>query len=102
MRRILVEEARKRVSLKRGGAHQRVALEESHWIDPGRAEELIAMDEALDRLADQDPETAELIKLRFHVGLTGREAAGVLGVSPRKADQMWAYARAWLKREIGQ
>lgn len=100
MRRILVEEARRRVSLKRGGDRARVELDESQLVDPGRAEDLIALDEALERLAEEDPETAELIKLRFHVGLSGREAAAILGISPRKADQMWAFARAWLRREI--
>jgi RNA polymerase sigma factor (TIGR02999 family) len=100
MRRILVEEARRRVSLKRGGDRAHVELEESALVAPDRAEDLIAVDEALERLEGQDPQTAELIKLRFHAGLSGREAAVILGVSPRKADQMWAYARAWLRREI--
>lgn len=102
MRRVLVDEARKRLAAKRGGGSERVELSESQLVEPERAEELVALDEALDRLAEQDPETAQLVKLRFHVGLTGHEAAEALGISPRKADQLWAFARAWLRREIGR
>ncbi len=102
MRRVLVDEARKRSAAKRGGDRARVELFDSQLVQPERAEELVALDEALDRLADADSQTAELVKLRFHVGLSGAEAAAALGISPRKADQMWAYARAWLRREIGR
>jgi RNA polymerase sigma factor (TIGR02999 family) len=96
MRRILVESARRRRSLKRGGACQRLDLEEAADCDEGPAEELLCLSEALDRLAAEDPRKAELVKLRYFAGLSVQEAADALGISRATADRYWAYAKAWL------
>jgi RNA polymerase sigma factor (TIGR02999 family) len=96
MRRILVENARRRRSLKHGGACRRVNLDESAPCAPEPAEELLALDEALDRLAQEDPRKAELVKLRYFTGLSVQEAADVLGISRATADRYWAYAKVWL------
>jgi len=98
MRRILVDRARARKALKRGGALRRVELNEV--ADEGRPDELLALDEALAKLEQADPVKAELVKLRFFGGLTGDQAALALGVSPSTADNYWAYARAWLRVEL--
>jgi len=100
MRRVLIDEARKRATSKRGGDRRQSELLESRLEAPERAEELIELDAALDRLEAVDADVAQLVKLRFHVGLSNKEAASLVGVSPRKADQMWSYARAWLRREL--
>ena len=100
MRRILVENARRKHRLKRGGGLAR-RVEGADVPAPERPDELLAVDEALDRLAADSPQVAELVKLRFFAGFTNAEAAAALGVSPRKADQLWAYARAWLREELG-
>jgi RNA polymerase sigma factor (TIGR02999 family) len=100
MRRILVDAARRRESLKRGGGRTREALQESQLIAPEAPDDLLALDEALNRLAEVDPRAAELVKLRYFAGLTMREAAAAMGVSTRTADDIWAYARAWLFREL--
>jgi len=100
MRRILVENARRKRGLKRGGSFERRELDESNIVAPEIADDLLAVDEALDKLARTDPAAANLVKLRFFAGFTVREAAGILGVSPRTANHMWAYARAWLLEEI--
>jgi RNA polymerase sigma factor (TIGR02999 family) len=100
MRRILVESARSKRRLKRGGGRAR----ESGEVDvacPEPPERLLALDEALDRLAATSPQAAELVKLRYFAGFSNAKAASLLGVSPRKANQVWAYARAWLREEIG-
>ena len=99
MRRILIESARRRLSLKRGGGRTREG-DVSHLVTPERPEQILALDEALGRLAAGDPEAAELVKLRYFAGFTNAEAAALLGMSPRKADQAWAYARAWLREEL--
>jgi RNA polymerase sigma factor (TIGR02999 family) len=99
MRRILIESARRRLSLKRGGGRTR-EQDVSHVVTPERPEEILALDEALDRLAAVDREAAELVKLRYFAGFTNAEAAALLGMSPRKADQVWAYARAWLREDL--
>jgi len=100
MRRILVEAARRKGRLKRGGGmareHGELEIEA-----PAREGELLALDEALDRLAAANAQAAELVKLRYFAGCTNEEAASLLGVSPRKATQVWAYARAWLREAIG-
>ena len=101
MRRILVENARRRRSMKRGGDRQRQKIGLSQLVAPEDCGNLIALDEALDKLARQDPASAELVKLRYFAGLTVSHAAEAMGVSPRQADFIWAYARAWLRREIG-
>jgi len=102
MRRILIENARRKKSLKYGGGHQRIDLTDGVVVaENGMAvEDLIALDEALERLAQKDQIKAELVKLRFFGGLTSAEAAEVLGISHNTADQYWAYARAWLRLEI--
>ena len=99
MRRLLVESARRKRRLKHGGGCAR----EPELVDiagPERPERLVALDEALDRLAAANPRAAELVKLRYFAGFSNAEAASLLGISPRKADQVWAYARAWLCEEI--
>ena len=100
MRRILVENARRKGRLKRGGDLAR-QFEGQEVAASERPEAVLALDEALDRLAASSPEAAELVKLRFFAGCTNVEAASLLAISPRKADQVWAYARAWLREEIG-
>jgi len=100
MRRLLVESARRKRRLKHGGGRAR----EPELVDiagPERPERLLALDEALDRLAAANPRAAELVKLCFFDGFSNADAALLLGISPRKADQVWAYARAWLCEEIG-
>ena len=101
MRRILVDTARRRQTEKHGG---HVSVEPLSKIEvPLRQppEQIVALSEALDRLADVHPQAAELVKLRYFAGFTHVEAADVLGISPRKAQQIWAYARAWLLEELG-
>jgi RNA polymerase sigma factor (TIGR02999 family) len=101
MRRILVENARRKRRIKHGGALQRHDLEALNLASPQTSDELVALSEALDRLAATNAPAAELVKLRFFAGLTNDEAAAALGVSPRKANQMWSYARAWLLESLG-
>jgi RNA polymerase sigma factor (TIGR02999 family) len=98
MRRILVESARRRKTAKRGGDRGRVDLADLAAAD--RPDEMLAVDEALAGLAATDPQAAELVKLRYFVGLPIPEAAAVLGVSTRTAERLWTYARAWLRRAI--
>lgn len=100
MRRILVENARRKVRSKHGGGRVREELESSQIVAPEVPEDLIALDEALQRLAEHDPQSAELVMLRYFAGLTIPQAAEILDVSPRKADFIWSVARAWLRREI--
>ena len=100
MRRILVDHARKRRRLKRGGDRQRLDLDALQLCVPEGADELLALDEALAELALKHPLKAELVKLRFFAGLTVPEAAQALGVSTSTADRHWTYARAWLYRRI--
>jgi RNA polymerase sigma factor (TIGR02999 family) len=98
MRRILVDHARRKQSQKRGGGWQRVDLEAVSAPEPDS--DLLALHEALEKLAAKDPVKAKLVELRYFAGLTGDEAAVVLGISPTTADRHWAYARAWLKAEL--
>jgi RNA polymerase sigma factor (TIGR02999 family) len=100
MRRILVDRARHKQSLKHGGAHARQELEEGDAVAPEEPQKLLALDKALRKLADQDPKTAELVKLRYFGGLTIQRAAEILGISPRTANNYWVYAKAWLREEI--
>ena len=99
MRRILVEQARCKQRLKHGGGRSREPLEDIA-IEGDHDDDLLALDEALDRLVNEDPLAARLVKLRYFAGLTIPQAADALGVSARKADFLWAFARAWLRREI--
>jgi RNA polymerase sigma factor (TIGR02999 family) len=100
MRRILVESARRKKRLKHGGEFQRVGIEDLEVPLPMPDEELIALDEALDRLAAVDERAANVVKLCFFVGLTQEEAAKEMGVSRATAERLWSFARAWLFREI--
>ena len=100
MRRILVDRAREKKALKRGGDWERVELESVEVHSPMPDDELLALDEALDRLAAVDTRAAEMVKLCFFVGLTQEEAARELGVSVSTAERIWAFARAWLLREV--
>src|SRR4051794_12579611 len=100
MRRILVDVARRKGRPKHGGGLVR-DLSELDVAAPERPEQTLAVDEALDKLAATSPQAAELVKYRYFAGLSNAEAAALLGVSPRKANQIWAYARAWLQEELG-
>lgn len=100
MRRILVESARRKASAKRGGGMQRQPLDELAASEPDDSDDLLALDEALEKLALADPQAAELVKLRYFAGLTMEEAAEVLEMSPRSAYYAWSYARSWLHQAI--
>ena len=98
MRHILIDAARRRLAGKRGGGAGRVPLDGLPAPEPD--EELVALHDALDRLAAADPPKARLVELRYFAGLTGEQAAAVLGISPATADRHWAFARAWLQAEV--
>jgi RNA polymerase sigma factor (TIGR02999 family) len=100
MRRILVDNARRKRSAKHGYGRARIELDHIDVAAPEACDDLLALDEALTRFARADSQAAELVKLRFFAGLTIKQAAEVLGVSPRTADLVWAYAKAWLFREL--
>jgi RNA polymerase sigma factor (TIGR02999 family) len=100
MRRILVENARRRSRVKRAGDRARVDLDAAEPAVPPTDHDLLALDEALEQLAIKDPVKAELVGLRVFAGLTLAEAAEILGLSTSTADRYWAYARAWLRVEI--
>jgi RNA polymerase sigma factor (TIGR02999 family) len=100
IRRILVEQARKKQAARHGGQRRREAVDPDHLAAPATDEELLALHEALDRLAERHPEKAELVKLRYFAGLTADQAAASLGISPSTADRHWTYARAWLRRAM--
>jgi RNA polymerase sigma factor (TIGR02999 family) len=100
MRRILVEIARQKASLKRGGDRDRMDVFDSLLAAPEPREDLVALDAALTKLAETDKQAAELVQLRYFAGLSLPEIAEILGISPRTADRLWAYAKAWLHQEI--
>jgi RNA polymerase sigma factor (TIGR02999 family) len=100
MRRILVENARRRHRAKRGGNRARVDLDKAEPTAPETDDDLLALDEALERLAKKEPIKAELVQLRVFAGLTVAQAAEILELSTATADRYWAYARAWLRVEI--
>lgn len=101
MRRILIDKARRKKARKRGGDLKRQALTDlAELADKTREPELLALDEALRRLAEMDPVKAQLVELRYFAGLSGEQAAQVMGISPTTADRYWAYARAWLQAEV--
>jgi RNA polymerase sigma factor (TIGR02999 family) len=100
MRRILVDRARKKHCLKRGGGWRRVELDRLATVDNACEEDLLALDEVLERLAQENKPCAELVKLRFFAGLTQKEAAAALGLPRRTANRYWAYARAWLYQAL--
>jgi RNA polymerase sigma factor (TIGR02999 family) len=100
MRRILVENARRKQCQKHGGGLARQQLDPDQLLTPAIREDLLALDEALTRLAAVNPQAAQLVQLRYFAGLSIPEAAQTLGISPRSADRLWAYARAWLHQEM--
>ena len=102
MRRILLNRARDKKRLKRGGGRRRVDLDQIEIALDTSDEDLIALDEALGRLATEDPGAAQLVTLRFFAGLTLKDAAASLGLSLRTAERQWAYARAWLYARLRQ
>jgi RNA polymerase sigma factor (TIGR02999 family) len=101
MRRILVDNARRRQSKKRGGDRARLDLDEFAPATSERLDDVLDVDAALQGLAAADPQAAELVKLRYFAGLSIPQAAAALGISPRSGDFLWAYARAWLLRSLG-
>ncbi|MCU0915412.1 MAG: sigma-70 family RNA polymerase sigma factor [Planctomycetes bacterium] len=100
MRRILVDNARRKGRFKRGGAREQIALDEVSVPLEESPEDMIALDEALTKLARAEPEAFELVRLRYFAGLTQQQAADILGMPHRTADRTWAYARAWLYQEM--
>jgi RNA polymerase sigma factor (TIGR02999 family) len=104
MRRILIENARRKRALKHGGGRKRVDFDEAVPAKDNdtSSDDLIALDEALEKLSKKDKVKADLVKLRYFAGLTSEQAAEVLGISHNTADQYWAYARVWLQLEISK
>ncbi len=100
MRRILVENARRKSRSKHGGDLARRELDANQVAEPEANDDVMAIDQSLDRLAEVEPQAAEVVKLRYFAGLTNLEAAAIMRISPRSADRLWAYARAWLRKEI--
>ena len=101
MRRILIDRARHKRTEKRGGRRQRVSLDDIDAIADSPSPDLLDLDEALNRLAAEDPVNAQLVTLRYFAGMSVQEAADVLGISRATADRNWAYARTWLYCELG-
>ncbi len=100
MRRILIDRARRRQARRHGGGQERVDVAEVEIVAPVSDDEVLAVHEALGKFAAEDPEKAELVKLRYFVGLSIEESAGILGISERTAMRQWAYAKAWLRHEM--
>jgi RNA polymerase sigma factor (TIGR02999 family) len=98
MRRILVDRARQKKSRKRGGARARIEFRDELLAATEDSDEILAVHENLNRLAAVDPQAAELVKLRYFAGMSIDETASALNISPRSADRLWSYARAWLQR----
>jgi RNA polymerase sigma factor (TIGR02999 family) len=102
MRRILVDQARRKQTDKHGGSRLRVDLPKDLAAPEARPDDLVALDEALSRLEQHDPDAARLVKLRYFVGLSHQEAAQALGISRGAADRLWALGRAWLFRQLSK
>ena len=100
MRRILIENARRKQRIKHGGEHKKIDINEAELTIDGPSDDLIALDEALEKLAQKDKIKADLVKLRYFAGLTGKQAAEFLGISRSTANEYWAYAKVWLLFEI--
>jgi RNA polymerase sigma factor (TIGR02999 family) len=100
MRRILIERARRKQRIIHGGGRRRQELHPDLAAAPAPDDDLLALDAALARLAERDPVKARLVELRYFAGLTGDQAAQVLGISPKTADRYWVYARAWIRRDM--
>ena len=101
MRRILVDEARRKNRLKRGGNQQRIALDCIQLASEVPSDQLLALDEAISKLELEDPEKARVVQMRFFVGMNHEEVAKALGIATVTARRHWRYARAWLRREMG-
>jgi RNA polymerase sigma factor (TIGR02999 family) len=102
MRRILIEKARRKRRQKRGSGQPHADIDLANLVSPMPDQDLLALDEAMTRLAAEDPVRAKLVRLRFYAGLSNEEAAHVLGISSATAKRYWRYARAWLHREVGK
>jgi RNA polymerase sigma factor (TIGR02999 family) len=102
MRRILIDRARRKHAARHGGGQQRMAIQELDLASPAEGDQLLAVNDALDKLAVEHKVEAELVKLRYFVGMTNEDAAEALGISPRTAKYYWTHARAWLFNEIGR
>ena len=102
MRRILIENARRKAAVRHGGGKRAIALDEVEIAAELKEDEMLTINESLEKLARLDPEKAELVKLRYFAGMTLREAADVLNISERSAKRYWAYARVWLLRDINR
>ncbi len=102
MRRILIDRARRKRAARHGGDRQRVDIQELDLASPAEDDQLLAVNDALDKLAVEHKVEAELVKLRYFVGMTNEEAAEALGISERTAKYYWTHARAWLFNEIGR
>lgn len=100
MRRILIENARRKHRVRHGGLLRQVELSDAALATSAKSDELVALDESLDRLAVEEPRAAQLVELRYFAGLKHQEAAELLGISRRTADGLWAYARAWLLTDL--
>jgi RNA polymerase sigma factor (TIGR02999 family) len=100
MRRILIENARRKRRLRHGGDKNRLPLDALHLAEEAADDQLLAVDEALDRLAEEEEKVAEVVRLRYFAGLTIKETAAVLGISVRTANRHWSYARAWLHQQL--
>ena len=102
MRRILIDNARRKRALRHGGGSQRLDIAELEVVAETEPEELLEVDEALEKFATEDKEKAELVKLRYFAGLTIEDAADALGISPATAKRWWAFSRAWLYQELAR
>jgi RNA polymerase sigma factor (TIGR02999 family) len=102
MRRILIDRARRKLTVRHGGGYERIDVEQLDLASPDADQEILAVDEVLDEFARQHPVKAEVVKLRFFVGMTHEETARVLGISEATARNYWTFARAWILNEINQ
>jgi len=102
MRRILIDHARRKASRKRGGGRRRLELTDVAQVGESALDDLIALDQGLDRLEGKDPMMAAVVKLRYFAGLSVEQTASALNTSPRSVNRAWTAARAWLRREIGR
>jgi RNA polymerase sigma factor (TIGR02999 family) len=102
MRRILIEKVRRKQTLKRGGQFLRADFEAAGLAETAPAEEMVLVDEALDELAASDPTAADLVKLRYFVGMTMDEAAVALDMPLRRAERLWTFAKTWLRHRLTQ
>ena len=100
MRRILIDRARSKQAVRHGGGQQRLNIDQLDLASPDADDQVLAINDALEKLAAQDPIEAQLVKLKYFVGLTVEEAASMLDIAPRTARNYWAHARAWLAHEI--